>query len=360
MSVTRFRGAVEWALMVALVAGSGVIAQANDEKAPAEGRVVRIGPEDENSIPALPAPAENEEGQVAPQGLPGGGHQVEMPKYWIGLLGGPITPELRAFLDIPEDQGVMIREVVPDSPAAKAGLKKYDIVLRANDTLLNDMRDMVEIVRTEGDKQGQITLEVLRKGGRESVTLTPEERPEHVAQSGSLGGGRGGAIAGQQLPPGVQQFFQNFGGEGEGFAGGGGGGVVDGMPFEFRNFGPGVVVQPGPGRAANIPSGVSVSISKQEGQPAHVTVKRGEESWEVVGDDQKSLEKLPADLQPYVAGLLHGQGDVLMPRFGGHMGGIGRFDEEGLQKRLEAMEKQMQELQKNLVAPENTPADKTK
>ncbi len=368
MSMNRFRGAVEWALMVALVAGSGVMAQANNEQTPAEGRVVRIGPEDQNSVPALPAPAEGEEVQVTLPGLPGGGRQVEIPKYWIGLLGGPISPELRAFLDIPEDQGVMIREVVPDSPAAKAGLKKYDIVLRANDTLLNDMRDMVEIVRTEGDKQGQITLEVLRKGGRESVTLTPEERPERMTQGGGFGGGHGGAIAGQDLPPGAMQFFQNFGGEGGEGGGGEGGTIVDGtgMPFEFRNFGPGVVLQPGPGGAANMPSGVSVSISKQEGQPAHVTVKRGEESWDVVGDDPKSLEKLPADLQPFVTGLLHGQGPMgnPMPHFGGRMGGMGggmgRFDEQGLQKRLEAMEKQMQELQKHLLAPENPPADKSK
>ena len=342
MSMNRFRGAVEWALMVALVAGSGVMAQANDENAPAEGRVIRIGPEDEQGTPALPAPAEEEGVQI---GVPGGGQPVEMPKYWIGLLGGPVSPELRAYLDIPEDQGVMIREVVPESPAAKAGLKKFDIVLRANETTLKDMRDMVDIVRTEGDKQGQITLEVLRKGGRENVSVTPEARPDHVASSGGFGGG-GGAIAGGQLPPGVGQFFQNFGG--------------DDSQFQFRNFGPGVMVQPFPGGTANMPSGVSVSISKQEGQPAHISVKRGEESWDIVGDDPKSLEQLPADLQPFVAGLLNGQGshDVLMPRFGGRMGGRG--DDGGLRARLEAMEKQMEELQKHLLTPEPPPADKAK
>lgn len=338
MSMNRFRGAVEWALMVALVAGSGVIAQANDESVPADGRVIRIGPEDGQVAPALPAPAEEDGAQI---GVPGGG-QVEMPKYWIGLLGGPVPPELRAYLDIPEDQGVMIREVVPESPAAKAGLKRFDIVLRANETTLKDMRDMVDIVRTEGDKQGQISLEVLRKGGRENISVTPEARPDHVA---SASGSRG-AIAGQPLPPGVGQFFQNFG--------------DDAGQFQFRNFGPGVMVQPFAGGTANMPSGVSVSIEKQEGGPAHISVKRGEESWDIVGDDPKSLEKLPADLQPFVTSLLYGQGqmDNLMPRFGGRMGGQGI--DGGLRARLEAMEKQMEELQKHLLAPENPPADKAK
>ena len=57
-----------------------------------------------------------------------------MPKHWIGMLGGPATPELRAQLDIPEGQGLLVRQVVPDSPAAKAGLQDFDILLKANDT----------------------------------------------------------------------------------------------------------------------------------------------------------------------------------------------------------------------------------
>ena len=62
-------------------------------------------------------------------------------------MGGPVTPELRAQIDIPEGQGLLVRQVVPDSPAAKAGLKNFDILLRANDTDLHDMRDLMELVR---------------------------------------------------------------------------------------------------------------------------------------------------------------------------------------------------------------------
>ena len=88
-------------------------------------------------------------------------------------MGGPIPAELRAHLDVPENQGVMVRSVVPDSPAAKAGVKNFDIVLRANDADLHDMRDLMELVKTAGDQKASISLEVLRKGGRETITVTP-------------------------------------------------------------------------------------------------------------------------------------------------------------------------------------------
>jgi hypothetical protein len=106
-----------------------------------------------------------------------------------------------------------------------------------------------------------------------------------------------------------------------------------------------------------MPSGVSVSISKQEGQPTRITVKRGEETWEVVGDDPESLNQLPADLRPFVEQMLHGRslhgmnlrrpGQAVLPELGD-----GR-----LRERLERMEQRMQELQERLLGPESAPAN---
>ena len=131
------RGGVEWALMAALVLGAGAIAQAqNDERA--DGKVVKIGRADGDAAkPDLPPPNDG-------AGIPVPTPRVPMPKYWIGLLGGSITPDnpLRAHLDLPENQGLIVANVVPDGPAAKAGLKQHDILLRANDTDLHEMQDL--------------------------------------------------------------------------------------------------------------------------------------------------------------------------------------------------------------------------
>jgi membrane-associated protease RseP (regulator of RpoE activity) len=331
--MNRFRGAVDWALMVALVFGAGAIAQAQDEDASGGGPVIQIGKGDVGDPDPLSRPGPTDGAIV---------DSPEAPKYWIGLVGGPIGPDhpLRAHVDIPENQGLLVASIVPDGPAAKAGLKVHDILLRANDTDLREMQDLVELVLSEGEKQGQITVEVLRRGQRETVYITPEERPADAPQPGSFGRAFGpgfGVPGGVEIP---QDLLREFGD----------------MPFEFRQFGPGVIVGGGEA-AANLPNGVSVSIVKEDDQPARITVKRGGETWEVVGDNPESLNQLPEDLRPFVEQMLHGG-----LRHGMNLRGPGRavlpeLGDGRLRERLERMEQRMQELQERLLGEPNSPAD---
>jgi hypothetical protein len=271
--------------------------------------------------------------------LGGNLEQPEAPKYWIGLAGGKIMPDhvLRAHVELPEDIGLLVASVVPNSPAAKAGIKQYDILLRANDTDLHEMEELVNLVISEGEKKGQIALEVLRKGERETVYLKPEDRPADAPRP-QLGGnfgqgfGGGGGFAGPEGLP--ERLMQEFGGR---------------FPMEFRNFGPGVIVGEGGAGIAQLPNGVSISINKQEGQPTKITVKRGDETWEVTGDDAESLKQLPEDLRPSVEQMLHGNG----PGFGFGGGGVGRgqmpeFGDGRLRERMERMEERMQKLMEQL------------
>ncbi len=322
MIKNSLRGAVEWALMVALVLGVGAVAQAQNEAKP-DGKVVKIGRADGDAAKSkLPAPEENPGDHVGPQ-------RMQMPKYWIGLLGGAITPDnpLRAHLDLPENAGLIVANIVPESPAAKAGLKKHDILLKANDKDLHEMQDLVELVMSEGPKKGQITLEVLRHNKRETVYLTPEERPANAPlPQNDIERGMGGD--GELGLP--NELLERFGGN---------------FPMEFRNFGNGVIV--GGGGVANMPNGVSVSVKKENGKPAEITVKRGNDTWTVVGDDPESLKQLPEDLRPFVEQMVHGTGVVEMPHFNRPVPGPGIGDGR-LQDRLERMEKRLEELQKRL------------
>src|SRR5690242_6252990 len=121
MSITYLRGETHCALMAALVLAVGGVAVAQEQDRQDE-KVIRIGKSDQDqSRPNLP-PADRNQGEQ------------EAPKYWIGSLGGPIPPEhvLRAQLDLPENTGLLVANVVPNSPAAKAGLKQYDVMVKAN------------------------------------------------------------------------------------------------------------------------------------------------------------------------------------------------------------------------------------
>jgi membrane-associated protease RseP (regulator of RpoE activity) len=327
MSLNSLRGLMEWALMVGMVFGAGAIARAQNDQPSDEG-VVQIGRTDDGQArPNLPPPGGGP-GDFGPDD-----YRPEMPKYWIGLMGGAIPAEhpLRSHVDLPEGQGLLVENVVPDSPAAKAGLKKHDIMLRANDMDLHEMQDLVGLVAKVGDQKGQITIEVLRHGKKETVNLTPTERPANAPQpQGGVGFGGGGNEFG--VP---DELLQRFGGQ---------------VPqFNFRTFGPGVIVGGGQGMA-NMPNGVSISVTRENDQPPHITVKRGSESWEVVGDDPESLKKLPNDLRPFVEQMLHGfRGGVGGRAFNLQVPPPGPDMENGrLRERLEQMEKRMQNLMDRL------------
>lgn len=328
MSVKHFRGVLEWALMVSMVLGTGVLAQAQQAQGePEGGPVIQIGRPD---------------GGEQPPHVPPPGPRPEVPKHWIGLLFGEIGPDsaLRAHLDLPEGQGLLIDRVMPNSPADKAGLKRHDILLRANDKELRNKQDLVELVTTEGEKGGQIALEVLRRGHRETVYVTPEERPaDAMLPPGPPSfGGEFGPPGGVPFP---QDLLREFGPEG----------------FEFRQFGPGVILGGRGLGLPNMPHGVSISIMKEGDQPPRIIVKRGDETWEVVGDDPKSLEQLPDDLRPLVENMLHGGPRIDLR---GIRPGVPQpeFGDGRLRERLERMERRMQELQERLLGKEKGAVEK--
>src|SRR5262249_27904774 len=86
--------------------------------------------------------------QMGPRGpvgfVPGGG----MPAFpglmdprgaaRVGARVEPTGDTLAEQLDLPKGQGMVLRDVLPDSAAAKAGLKAYDILLELNGKPVSD------------------------------------------------------------------------------------------------------------------------------------------------------------------------------------------------------------------------------
>src|SRR5205823_11617840 len=98
------------------------------------------------------------------------------------VLAQPPQPAARPWLGVtpvPADEngeGVRIREVVPDSPAAKAGLKEGDVIAKLGGKA---MADVAEFLRAVGArKPGDVLALEVRRGDKDTtVKATLGQRP---------------------------------------------------------------------------------------------------------------------------------------------------------------------------------------
>ncbi len=276
-------------------------------------------------------------------GATAGGFSEPLPKpseYWLGVECTPVDPTLRSQLQLPEGQGLVIRAVVPDSPAAKAGLREHDILLQAGEKKLSAVSDLIEAV--EAAKEQKLTLEMIREGKRQKLQVTPAKRPPEQIQPG-FGWGMVIPVPGNPDFEAFRKWFEK---------------MQPGQPLRFRFFQPGFVMPPGFGWhfgwQTALPEGLSIAITKSGKEPAQIKVQKDGKTWEVT---EKELDKLPPDIRRHVERML-GQGgwiemdlpwEVGPPWFGteGKEKLPGRIRQD-LQKQLEKHQQEVEKLQKQL------------
>jgi membrane-associated protease RseP (regulator of RpoE activity) len=98
------------------------------------------------------------------------------PAFWIGVTVAPVEPALRAHLKLPSDQGLIATEVIADGPAAKAGLKVYDILVLMDAKPLRDQAGLVDLVQKTGERS--VPVEIMREGSHQTIQVTPERRKD--------------------------------------------------------------------------------------------------------------------------------------------------------------------------------------
>ena len=108
--------------------------------------------------------------QVEPFGRNRGGVVVNR-RPLLGIQGTDLTNQMAEYLGVPGKEGVLVMEVRPDSPAAKAGLKAGDVIVAVNGKTIEGMSELSSGVR-EG---GELSLDVVRDKKRQSLKVTIEK-----------------------------------------------------------------------------------------------------------------------------------------------------------------------------------------
>ena len=124
------------------------------------------------------------------------GHVV---RGWLGVeLASEITPAMVRAFGLPNEKGALVNDVLPNSPAQKAGLKRGDVIVAFDGRPATSSIQLQTLVGQTQPKTA-VPVEIWRDGRRQRLTLKLGERPAN-AEEPSNGGGPspGGAAAPSQ------------------------------------------------------------------------------------------------------------------------------------------------------------------
>jgi serine protease Do len=110
---------------------------------------------------------------------------------YLGVNIGNLTFELAQSFGIDGTDGAVVQDALDDQPAAEAGIRAGDIILRIDDVEVTDTRDLIDYVSAQkpGDK---VNLHIWRDGKEQDVSVKLGERPgteERMAEASTEGSG---------------------------------------------------------------------------------------------------------------------------------------------------------------------------
>lgn len=105
----------------------------------------------------------------------------EVKRPYIGVGIEPMRPDLRNLIEGAQF-GALVNQVYDDSPAAKAGLEPYDVIVKAGETEIRGPDDLVRYVISQ-PIGAKIPLEVIRDGAPIRIDVVTEEMPADFGEA---------------------------------------------------------------------------------------------------------------------------------------------------------------------------------
>jgi len=121
---------------------------------------------------------------------------------WLGISGTSLVPDLAAAMDLESTQrGVLVIDVMPNSPAEKAGLQGSgrqieidgaqarvggDLIVAIDGQSLREMDDLIAYLAGKTEVGQQVNLTILRDGKEKTISATLAARPVADESSQSL------------------------------------------------------------------------------------------------------------------------------------------------------------------------------
>lgn len=139
--------------------------------------------------PVAPAPPATASAPAAPARLPefklpapAAKNAAESPAKtaFLGIVSSPVSDCLADHIGLKPGEGVIVRSMVKDGPAAKAGIEVNDVIVAVGGQPIDSASDISK--RMSAHKPGEsVSLDIVHKGERKQVSVDLCCRPEGYA-----------------------------------------------------------------------------------------------------------------------------------------------------------------------------------
>lgn len=103
---------------------------------------------------------------------------------WLGVYVQKLTPELASSLGLDEDEGALVSDVTPGSPAEKAGIKRGDVIVEFDGKKIDDISDLTTLAAVTSPGT-EVDVKLIQDGKQKDLKLKLDEFPDDEAQAGA-------------------------------------------------------------------------------------------------------------------------------------------------------------------------------
>lgn len=122
---------------------------------------------------------------------------------WLGVAIQAVDADLAKVLNLPENSGVLVSDVNKDTPAAKAGVRRGDVIMSVDDHKVRTTGELRNAIAAAGANR-TVRLRILREGKELTLNVALTEMPSKLSGSEEVSGAPGSKAApelGMQVQP---------------------------------------------------------------------------------------------------------------------------------------------------------------
>jgi len=101
---------------------------------------------------------------------------------WLGVAIQPLDSDMSKALNLPENSGVLVSDVTKDAPAAKAGVRRGDVIMSVDDHKVRTTGELRNAIAAAGSSK-TVRLHILREGKESTINVALTEMPGRFADS---------------------------------------------------------------------------------------------------------------------------------------------------------------------------------